>query len=328
MLEPADLRSRFEQHLRRTIFQHSPDRLPGLVEMVRYHFGWDEEPPRTGKRLRPMILLLTCGAFGCDPNLALPAAASLEIFHNFTLLHDDIEDGGETRHGRPAFWKKYGIAQAINTGDLIASLANRRFMKLQHNFPEDVFDRAFKNYLSNIHQVFRGQYLDMHFEEANEISDTDYYQMIDLKTARLFSAAFVIGGILAQVPAETISKLDELGTTLGLGFQIRDDYLGIWGEEAQIGKSTASDLGSRKRTLPIIYALAYSPKFKKAWETRRTSVKELFALIDTSTVKNVTLAEMSRHREQTIKLIEAIFPQENLYSSELLLLINSMLGVG
>lgn len=234
-----------------------------LYQMMQYHLGWLDttltpaDAPR-GKRLRPLMCLLACEAAGGAWSTALPAATAVELVHNFSLIHDDIEDDSDTRRHRPTVWSLWGIPQAINTGDAMWSAARltcHRLTALGHPAERvlrvmGVLDRACL-------ELCTGQYLDLAFEEQEAVSLADYMRMIEGKTAALLSAALGAGAILAGAGDAAVASYQAFGRELGLAFQITDDILGIWGDPAVTGKSAASDILTRKKTLPVLYALEW-----------------------------------------------------------------------
>ena len=245
-----------------SLLQGDDGSLGTLYGMMQYHLGWVDSELRPvvhnpGKRLRPLLCLLCCQAAGGEPAQALPAASALELVHSFSLVHDDIEDGSRMRRGRPAVWDLWGQAQAINVGDALFALARLSVLRL---VSEGVsLDRT----LSVARALDRaclalceGQFLDMSFERHTDVDLAQYLRMIRLKTAALFAASAQIGAIVAVDETAKIARMHAFGEHLGLAFQIQDDVLGVWGEEGVTGKSSLTDLRDKKKTLPVIHALA------------------------------------------------------------------------
>jgi len=275
MTDQPGLQNQFESSLKQLVLSRIPQRLSGLNEMVSYHFGWNEDAPRTGKRLRPMLLLTSSLMFGRQPQDVMPAAVAMEVLHNYTLIHDDIEDQGETRHGRECLWRKYGLAQALNVGDYLSTMAHDIFCEVESSVQASEFSTAYAIFRQATLDVLHGQYLDMHFETESDITLNDYLEMIRLKTSRLISASIRIGAALAGVPASVDELLERIGEHAGLAFQIQDDYLGIWGDTANTGKSNLTDILSRKKTYPILLGLADSPAFRTAWDVKQDLTPDL-----------------------------------------------------
>ena len=229
--------------------------------MLHYHLGWvDKElqPVQTtsGKRLRPLLCLLSCQALSGDVHQALPAACAIELIHNFSLVHDDIQDGSETRRGRRTVWALWGMNQGINVGDGLFALAHLALHRLpsrgvppnRHLAVSHALDRACLS-------LCEGQYFDMAFEDRLDVGLEQYCWMIRRKTAALLAAATRIGAILATDDEQAIEHCTQFGENLGMAFQVQDDLLGTWGDAEVTGKSAASDIRDRKKTLPIVFVL-------------------------------------------------------------------------
>jgi len=238
----------------------SPDpAVAGHYHIMQYHMGWRDTEMRpteapAGKHIRPMLCLLACAAAGGDPSRAVPAAAGLELLHNFSLIHDDIEDNSPMRRHRPTAWMLFGMPIACNAGDGMFSIAHLAFFRLaQHGVPAERILAALRCFDETCLALTEGQYLDMSFETRQEVTLEDYYRMIAGKTGALLAAAPEIGAIVAGAPAEIVAAYRAYGAALGRAFQIQDDILGIWGDEAQTGKSAASDILSKKKSLPVLY---------------------------------------------------------------------------
>ena len=235
-----------------------------LRTMLLYHLGFADAqgaPARisAGKRIRPILVLLGCQAAGGDPAHALPAAAAVELLHNFSLIHDDIEDGDELRRGRPTVWKVWGVAQAINSGDTMFAMAHLALLRCGRLGVDAArIVRAMEAFgRTNVHLTV-GQHLDIGFETRSDVSSAEYRTMIEGKTAALIRASLEIGAILGGGDDAQIAALGEFGRCLGLSFQLQDDVLGIWGDPKQTGKA-GSDLIHRKKTLPTLFAAEQDP---------------------------------------------------------------------
>ncbi len=238
-----------------------------LYGMLRYHLGWADTAFRpvtqkAGKRLRPIFLLLACEAHGGDWQTALPAAAAIELLHNFTLIHDDIEDRDCTRRGRPTLWAVWGEPQAINAGDALFALSYRSLSNLGAGpLPAELTVRIIACYSETILRITEGQCFDLAFETQSEIAEADYLAMIHNKTAVLIGLACELGGMIAGATEERVAALREFGEYLGMAFQMQDDLLGLWGDPEKTGKPVGSDLRNRKKTLPILHGMAHSADF-------------------------------------------------------------------
>ncbi len=235
---------------------------PVFNTMLKYQLGFasgDGSPAeiKSGKRIRPMLTLLSCQACGGAVEHALPAAAAIELLHNFSLIHDDIEDRDELRRGRPTLWKIWGEALAINAGDAMFALAHLALESSGEAAPDaapaERVLRALRMFDETCVALTIGQHLDIEFENRADVTAAEYMAMIDGKTAALTRAACAIGAIMAGAPDEHVDALAEFGRELGLAFQLQDDVLGIWGDPASTGKHD-SDLAHGKKTLPVLHA--------------------------------------------------------------------------
>ena len=237
--------------------------------MLHYHLGWmdrDFQPVRreAGKRLRPIFLLLACEAQGGDWQTALPAAAAVELLHNFSLIHDDIEDRDPLRRGYPTLWTIWGEAQAINAGDSLFNLAFQALLRLrERDIAPALILELQERYLATITQLTEGQCRDIGFENRGTVAEHTYLQMVAGKTASLLSFCCEAGGLLAEVSPERVKALREFGYNLGMSFQMQDDLLGLWGDPQQTGKPVGSDLRQRKKTLPILHGMGENAELRE-----------------------------------------------------------------
>ncbi len=240
-----------------------PSDQPPFPQM-RYHLGWEDAQGRPttnrgGKLLRPALLLLCCEAAGGDWSRALPAAAAVELLHNFTLLHDDVEDASAQRHGRDTVWRVWGKSEAINAGDGMFALAHLMLLGLSERGHDAERVLAAARLLDEATvRLCEGQHRDLRYEDEYEITRNDYLAMIEGKTASLLAACCAIGGLLGSANDAVVRGLYEYGRRLGLGFQIRDDLLGCWGDAAETGKSSGDDIRAGKQSYPIVVALEHA----------------------------------------------------------------------
>ena len=219
--------------------------------------AWRPRRAPGGKRIRPTLCLLACAAAGGDPQQAVPAAAGLELLHNFSLIHDDIEDNSATRRHRATAWVVFGMPLALNAGDAMFSLAHNAFHRLPgRGVPDAHVLGALRGFDETCILLTEGQFLDMAFETRLAVTVHEYFAMIHGKTAALLGAAPQIGALLAGAGPEIGGIYRRFGRALGMAFQLQDDVLGIWGDEVVTGKSAASDILSKKKSLPVIYAMA------------------------------------------------------------------------
>jgi len=222
-----------------------PDTPPELYEPVRYILSLG------GKRIRPALVILACDLFEGSAESALKPAAAIEVFHNFTLLHDDIMDRSELRRGQPTVHIKYSENVAILSGDVMSILASR----LMNQAPGVVLNLVHEIFTKTAMQVCEGQQLDMNFEELPTVSEEQYLNMIELKTAVLIAASLKIGAILGGSSQKDAEDLYEFGRNLGLAFQLQDDLLDTYGDLALIGKKPGTDILDNKKTFLMIRAL-------------------------------------------------------------------------
>jgi geranylgeranyl diphosphate synthase type I len=253
---------RLESEMREQLSNVEPAVMP-FYQMMQYHMGWLDEdfrpyPALTGKRLRPMLCLLACAEVGGDPVQALPAAAAIEILHNFSLVHDDIEDGDELRRHRPTVWKLWGQPQAINVGDGMFTLAYASIQRLpRRGISAELTIQAMDLFTQTCLALTEGQYLDMSFEQRNDVTVSEYLRMIEGKTAALVGASVAIGALLGGAAPAQVDSLRTFGQSIGLAFQIQDDILGIWGDPEETGKAVGNDILRRKKSLPILHTLRH-----------------------------------------------------------------------
>ncbi|MCL4394664.1 MAG: polyprenyl synthetase family protein [Chloroflexi bacterium] len=230
--------------------------------MFRYHLGWTdanfvETRTDSGKRIRPLLCLLSCEAVGGNWRTALPVAAAIELVHNFSLIHDDIEDQSDERRGRAAVWKVWGLAQGLNAGDGMFMLARLALDQLgRHGIPVEKCASVNLEFDATTLALCHGQFLDLGFESRLDVTVDEYLQMIRGKTAALISASTRIGAMLGTEDKATIDAFSRFGENIGLAFQVTDDVLGIWGDPSLTGKSAATDILSKKKSLPAILGLS------------------------------------------------------------------------
>ncbi len=252
--------------------------LQGFYGQIAYHFGWVDSTfspahSKSGKLLRPTLLLLAyeaAGAWGATQagtythgkdylRRALPAAAAIEMTHNFTLIHDDIEDGDTQRHHRPTLWAVWGIPDALNTGDGLFALSRLTLWDVLHEGVEGEIAARLGAALDKACLVLaEGQYLDISFEKRQDISVAMYIDMIGRKTGMLMSCATEMGALLGTRDQETIERLRRFGYAMGIAFQVRDDLLGVWASTEELGKTPAGDIYRRKKSLPVLHALEHA----------------------------------------------------------------------
>jgi geranylgeranyl diphosphate synthase type I len=223
--------------------------------------------------------MLCAASAGGDWRQAVPAAAGVELIHNFSLVHDDIEDSSETRRGRPTLWSRWGIPQALNTGDLLHAASHLACHHLTERGVPVGTAYAVQHELDQAClKLTLGQHLDLAFEQRAGLAGEDYLEMIGGKTAALLAAATAIGALVAEATPGACDAYRRFGWRLGMAFQLLDDLLGIWGEPDQTGKSAADDLRQGKKTYPVLLGLQRSPEFARSWEASRSQPPDVEAL--------------------------------------------------
>lgn len=231
---------------------------PDIRHVASYHLGLTDSNgrptgnPAGGKALRPALTLLSARAAGATPEQAVPAAVAVELVHNFSLLHDDIMDGDAERRHRPTAWTVFGVGPAILAGDALQALAND--LLLEGPAPQSVW--ASRCLAAAVQRLIAGQGADLAFERREHVTVDECLDMAADKTAALMACACSIGAIYVGAPASTAMTLTAFGAYIGLAFQLTDDLLGIWGTPEVTGKPVRSDLRSRKKSLPVVAALA------------------------------------------------------------------------
>jgi len=282
-----------------------------LYDMMRYHMGWIDEHGRPedgdAKLVRPTLLLLSCEAVGGDWWAALPAAAAVELVHNFSLLHDDIEDGDQERRNRATVWWLWGEPQAINAGDAMHSLARLALSRLDGKgvAPQKMLHAAHILDETCL-ELCEGQYLDICYESRSDINIDAYLEMIDRKTAALISCSLQLGALMGAEDETLVARFQRFGRKLGLAYQMLDDALGIWG-----GKS-ASDIQKKKKTLPVIYALKRAEGEERAALLRiyakdaidREDVNRVIQILDRLGVEGYARGMAKEYCDEALKEIE------------------------
>ncbi|NTW23876.1 MAG: polyprenyl synthetase family protein [Lentimicrobium sp.] len=242
MFSNEDLHQKIADSLKQLPVYNEP---AGLYEPISYTLD------QGGKRLRPLLALISTRMFGGNPDKALPAATAIEIFHNFTLLHDDIIDQAPLRRGRDTVYKKWNINTAILSGDTMFAIA---FGQLSKSDPEKLPD-LMKVFTQTAVEVCEGQQYDIDFEESDQVNISGYINMIRLKTAVLLAASLKIGAIIAGADEEDCEKIYLFGENLGIAFQLQDDLLDAFGDEGVFGKKTGGDIVANKKTYLYLKAL-------------------------------------------------------------------------
>jgi geranylgeranyl diphosphate synthase type II len=252
MIETEYLQSMIEDEIARLPL---PTNLPGLYDPISYTMQCG------GKRLRPLLLLASCQACGVKADEALSQAVGLEMFHNFTLLHDDVMDRAETRRGRPTVHVKWSDTTAILSGDTMLTLATQLVAKAPAEKLADVLDLFNRTAI----QIYEGQQMDMDFEQRTDVTVDEYMEMIRLKTSVLLGCACAMGALMAHASEATRNAMYDFAMNLGLAFQLQDDYLDTFGDSATFGKTVGGDILNDKKTWLLITAMAEAPAEVAPW---------------------------------------------------------------
>ena len=235
----------------------------GLHLVLNYHLGWVDRYGQAsgsassqGKALRPTLCMFACEALTAPQLRASPAAAALELIHNFSLLHDDIQDQDLERRHQPTAWSVWGIPKALLAGDAMQSTGDLAILRVEEEgVSPDIALQVSDILTSSYLEMIEGQCLDLEFEGRTDITTDEYLHMIACKTGALIRCGLEAGALLGDGDDETVRAFAEFGEGLGRAFQIRDDYLGIWGDEATLGKATGNDIRRRKKSYPVVFAL-------------------------------------------------------------------------
>lgn len=257
--------------------------------------GWEDQAGRPtsagGKRIRPALCMYAGGLFG-DAAAALPGAVAVELVHNFSLIHDEVQDHDRERHGRPTLWALLGEAQAINAGDYLYARSTRALL----DGPGQPQRRltALAILTGAVERMIGGQWADLSFESRDDVTAEEYLAMVAGKTGALLGAPLSIGATLAGAPPETARALGDWGEAVGLAFQIHDDYLGTWGNPGLTGKSNTNDIARKKKTLPVIHALQGpgGPLIRQVYAKPELTEEDIAAVV--ATLNAARSAEFTR----------------------------------
>ncbi|HEX7224789.1 MAG TPA: polyprenyl synthetase family protein [Candidatus Limnocylindria bacterium] len=295
-----------------------------LYEMLAYHLGIDAPERPRGKRMRPLLGLLAYESLTGEYEAALPGAAAVELGHNFSLVHDDIEDADAERHHRPTLWALWGVPLAINAGDAMFALSRLALYRLLDTFSERRVLALMRVYDETCLALCEGQYLDITFERQADVSVEAYLEMIGKKTAALVGASVEAGAILATDDREVVEAYRRFGYDLGMAFQMADDVKGSFWSSADSGKAEAGDVRKRKKTLPLVWAMAHADDADRARLTELyavpdgrgpapvgepmgdTEVAEVLAILERSGAREHTLGEARRYRDLALRHLELL----------------------
>ncbi len=259
-----------------------------------------------GKRLRPTLLLMTADAFGGCPEKAIQPAAGIEMFHNFTLLHDDVMDNSDLRRGRPTVHSKWDENTAILSGDTMLTLATKLISDVEDAVLRPVLDTFNDQAL----RVYEGQRLDMDFETKEEVGIDEYIDMIKAKTGALLGGAAKIGALIGGASEEDAEKMYEFGLMLGVAFQIEDDYLDTFGNAETFGKPIGGDINNNKKTFLMVKALAGGGSNAEALKAAMkmaagpTKVKTVTRIYEAMGMPAVSKAEVAAYSSKALAAIK------------------------
>lgn len=285
--------------------------------MMHYHMGWRDEQLQpaevnAGKQIRPVICLLACQAAGGSWQQAVPAAAAIELLHNFSLIHDDIEDASPTRRGRRTLWTIWGTEQAINAGDAMFALAHLALNRLvDRGVAAETAVHALRRFDETCVRLTQGQHADMDFETRDEVTVEEYLAMITGKTAVLLSLCTELGALIARADEATVHHYAQFGLNLGLAFQVIDDILGIWGDEALIGKSASTDILTKKKTLPVLYGLSQNGALRQLYQQETTDpvfVQEAIRVLDSTGARDFATERAADYSQTALQHLDAAAP--------------------
>ena len=291
-------------------------RLAPFYEMMRYHLGLEEGGQPGGKRLRPLVCLLLFEGLKGEIDRALPAAAAVELLHNFTLIHDDIEDQDPTRRHRPTVWVRWGVAHGINAGDGMYAISRLAVQRLRERGLDaartlaavEVLDRACV-------LVCEGQHLDIDFEGRIDVSRDDYQAMTARKTGALLRASAELPALMAGAADQTLVALRAFGEHFGDAFQAHDDLKGIWGASAETGKAEMNDIAKRKMTLPLVIAVEraspaqrteLAARYAKPAPLGHEDVRAVRAILDALAVRAEAERLVQREREAALRALSQV----------------------
>ena len=298
-----------DAEMRRVVAAPDDAALATFYGMLHYHLGWadaDFKPAYfdAGKRIRPVLTLLCCEASGGDWHTALPAAAAVELLHNFSLIHDDIEDSDPLRRGRPTLWKVWGTAQAINAGDALYTMAHMALNGLSdYDISVERILAARKRFDRACLVLTQGQHLDLGFESRTSVTEAEYLHMVYGKTAALIEAACALGALAHG--SDLVSHYEDFGRELGLAFQIQDDLLGIWGDPQLTGKPAGNDLRHHKKSLPVAYALDRSEQLRRLYTQAEVDVAVAIAELDRLGAREYAEQLAGQHHRRALAALDS-----------------------
>lgn len=251
-----------------------------LGDIFRYHLGFNGKEERKGKRIRPLLTALCAEGAGTDWRFAIPTAAAIELVHNFSLIHDDIEDNSEQRRGKLTVWKNWGLPKGINVGDAMFASAFHLISSAKNPLSTEIKLKVLELLSETCIQLTEGQQLDIDYVERDNINKEEYFRMVEGKTAALIACSTRMGALIGGLDRKDQEFYSQFGNYLGIAFQILDDWLGIWGDPRTTGKSACSDLIERKKSYPIILGFEKSDRFQQQWHSGAVSGEDAQVIAD------------------------------------------------
>lgn len=261
-----------------------------------------------GKRIRPLLVLMATDLFGKDANNAVDAAMAIEVFHNFTLVHDDIMDNAPLRRGKATVHEKWSTNTAILSGDVMMVEANKNLAKVNPIYLKDVLD----TFNATAQGVCEGQQMDMEFEDRDDVTIEEYLDMIRLKTAVLLGGALKLGAIIADANAEDADLLYQFGENIGISFQLQDDILDVYADPEKFGKQVGGDIIANKKTFLLLKALSMDTSSELEFWINQSEfdanekVKAVTSIYDRLEIRQVAEKEMMKYADMAFKNLEAI----------------------
>jgi len=319
----------FEENLR-SIVMDSTAATKLVGQMLHYHMGWGDglkSESGLGKRIRPLLTLLCTEAAGGHWRKAISIAAAVELIHNFSLIHDDIQDKSSLRRGRPTVWSLWGAEQAINAGDALFAHAHLVLQKEHALSPESKLD-VLRLLDEACLSLTEGQAADIEFERKNQVDLDMYMNMIEGKTASLIAVSTELGALVSGASLQQRVCYRDFGYALGVAYQVRDDILGVWGRSSTTGKPTGDDLRARKKTLPIILGLERSDELRALYKQAPQNDAEVETVItvleETGVLEEVTDIEFDKVEIALQKLSSA--SPKGVAGDALVALVRQLLG--
>jgi len=304
--------------MRRAV-EHLGETAPLLAEMANYHLGWTDDFAADvryrGKRIRPLIAMACAAAVGGDEAAVRSAAlaAAVELLHNFTLVHDDIQDQSEQRRHRPTVWARWGTAQAINAGDALYAAAHLALLGAAEAGAkaEDVLDLV-RGFEATTLEIVSGQVLDLQFESRTDVTPDEYIAMITGKTARIVEYAAGAGAWIGGAGPDIAGDLAGYGMALGIGYQIHDDLLGTFGDASETGKPAGDDIRRKKGSLPVLLLhergtadeRAYIDHAYRSEHVDDAMVEQIIAMMRTHEIEIEMLSRVETYHASALAALE------------------------